>query len=574
MAGIVTAHGNVIAWDCGMVKILSDPVLKRLEPHGLPIFESVMPDASIVVQAAASANSMPVHSAPVIDSSLPAAAPDRAPLVNYSEWKAADDRRLAGVQTEFDTVVLARADADGVSISLPVFSAESVHDSVPAVTESAGSDVAWEPRIVPTPFKLFTDALVRKAKNESLPSDEVWLSGAESRGVAMPDGTIMAASEVVLPTGTFSLKEIAQAQRRRKVAVEAMATGAAGAASVESKWGPPLALVGSDVEVEWDSGWCRAHVVSEERQANGRQVFKLFYTDPAEPIGSRTQLHHFDKGKQCMNWRPVVVAPAAAPPPISKPSAGGTAPAVTRSRKHLLDTVVEEIDAVGSLESLTAMLRAEVNVAESDDSEVHILSVEPVMLTDFETGRHVPEMLMANISNSESRLFSMSDATDWDMPGNEREYNRFPQKHVLYELKLKKVALYKSLNTSTLVRRQPEWQVLDGMWIYGKKYNAAASPPCQPTVRYVIKGGPMDPRIYVVSTTRMRTRCVCLPSRFSWLSRPRTALSFASSTSLRRSSPRPSNQVASWYMRGRCMDSKKYQRARLKVLLGEIMCSN
>ena len=78
------------------------------------------------------------------------------------------------------------------------------------------------------------------------------------------------------------------------------------------------------------------------------------------------------------------------------------------------------------------MLLAEVNIAESDDSEVHILSVEPVMLTDLETGRHVPEMLMANISNSESRLFSMSDATDWDMPGNEREYNRFPQKQVLY----------------------------------------------------------------------------------------------------------------------------------------------
>ena len=49
MAGIVTAHGNVIAWDCGMVKILSDPVLKRLEPHGLPIFGSVMPDESILL---------------------------------------------------------------------------------------------------------------------------------------------------------------------------------------------------------------------------------------------------------------------------------------------------------------------------------------------------------------------------------------------------------------------------------------------------------------------------------------------------------------------------------------------
>ena len=507
MAGIVTAHGNVIAWDCGMVKILSDPVMKRLEPHGLPIFESVMPDASIVVQAAASAHSMPVHSAPAIDSSLPAADPDRAPLVTYSEWKAADDRRLAGVLTEFDKVILARADADGVSISLPVFSAGTAPDSAPAVTESASNDVAWEPRIVPTPFGLFRDAVARKAKGESLPSDEVWLSGAESRGVAMPDGTIMAASEVVLPTATFSLKEVALAQRRRKLADAAMATKTAGAASVESKWGPQLVLVGSDVEVEWDSGWCKAHVVSEERQANGRQLFKLFYTDPAEPLGSRTQLHHFDNGKQCMNWRPIV-APAAVPAPSAKQSASSTAPAVTRSRSHMLDTVVEEVDVIGSLESLTAMLIAEVDIAASDDSEVHILSVEPVMLTDFETGRHVPEMLMANISNSESRLFSMSDATDWDMPGNEREYNRFPQKQVLYELKLKKVALYKSLNTASLVRRQPEWQVLDGMWIYGKKYNAAASPPCQPTVRYVIKGGPMDPRIYDAHADSVRPSTV------------------------------------------------------------------
>ena len=63
----------------------------------------------------------------------------------------------------------------------------------------------------------------------------------------------------------------------------------------------------------------------------------------------------------------------------------------------MLDTVVEEVDAIGSLESLTAMLLAEVDIAASDDSEVHILSVEPVMLTDFETGRHVPEMLMAKL---------------------------------------------------------------------------------------------------------------------------------------------------------------------------------
>ena len=37
-------------------------------------------------------------------------------------------------------------------------------------------------------------------------------------------------------------------------------------------------------------------MVSEERQANGRQLFKLFYTDPAEPIETRFQLHHFDNG--------------------------------------------------------------------------------------------------------------------------------------------------------------------------------------------------------------------------------------------------------------------------------------
>ena len=127
--------------------ILSDPVLKRLDPHGLPIFGSVMPDKSNVVQAAAFANSMPVHFAPVIASSLPAAAPDRAPLVIYSEWKAADDRRLAGEQTPSDTVVLARAIADGVSISLPVFSADAAPDNVPAVTSSAGSDVVREPSV-------------------------------------------------------------------------------------------------------------------------------------------------------------------------------------------------------------------------------------------------------------------------------------------------------------------------------------------------------------------------------------------------------------------------------------------
>ena len=227
---------------------------------------------------------------------------------------------------------------------------------------------------------------------------------------------------------------------------------------------------------------------------------------------------------------------------------------------------------MGSLETLTAMLLAEVNVAESDDSEMHILSVEPVMLTDLETGRHVPEMLMAHISNSEPRLFSMSDATDWDMPGNEREYNRFPQKQVLYELKMKKVELYKSLNTSSLVRCQPEGQVLDGMWVYGKKYNAAASPSCQPTVRYrmSLRAG----RWTLMSTTRMLTWYASLLSRRSLLSRPLTVFIFVSSISLRHSSPRWSSQGACQYMRGKCMGSRRCLRARLQGRPGGIMCSS
>ena len=87
-----------------------------------------------------------------------------------------------------------------------------------------------------------------------------------------------------------------------------------------------------------DTGWCQADVVSEERQANARQFFKLFYTDPAEPIESRFQLHHFDKGKQCMSWRPV--ATSAAPVPRARPTVGITAPAVTRSRTHQLGKIL------------------------------------------------------------------------------------------------------------------------------------------------------------------------------------------------------------------------------------------
>ena len=39
-------------------------------------------------------------------------------------------------------------------------------------------------------------------------------------------------------------------------------------------------------------------------------------------------------------------------------------------------------------------------------------------------------------------------------------------------------------------------QVLDSMWVYSKKYAPNVDPPCQPAVRYVIKGGPMDKDIY------------------------------------------------------------------------------
>ena len=157
--------------------------------------------------------------------------------------------------------MLARALSSGVSIGLPVFSASAPPSGIPAAVRSVDSEVALVPQVVPTPFEVFRDALDRKAKGAPLPSDEVWLSGAESRGVAMPDGTIMAAGEVVLPPlEPFSLRDVACAQRKEKYAAEARAKSAAAAnpAPIHSKWGPPLALVGSKVEVEWDKGWCQA----------------------------------------------------------------------------------------------------------------------------------------------------------------------------------------------------------------------------------------------------------------------------------------------------------------------------
>ena len=134
MAGIVTAHGNVIAWDCGMVKIISDPVMKRLEPHSLPIFESVMPDASITMLVATSANSIPKHSAPSSVVSPSGVVPEALSFVTYGEWKAADGRKQIGKQSPGDEDALSRALSSGVSISLPVFSATTPPTSVPSAT--------------------------------------------------------------------------------------------------------------------------------------------------------------------------------------------------------------------------------------------------------------------------------------------------------------------------------------------------------------------------------------------------------------------------------------------------------
>ena len=198
--------------------------------------------------------------------------------------------------------------------------------------------------------------------------------------------------------------------------------------------------------------------------------------------------------------------------------------------------------------------------------------------TDLETGRHVPEMLMATISNLEPRLFSMSDATAWDMPGNEREYNRFPQRQVLYQLKVKKVELYRSLNTSSLVRRQPEWQVLDGMWVYGKKYNAVASPPCQPTVRYVIKGRPMDPRIYDAHADTVRQSTVeakiAITATYRLFFRLIDLTQAFQSTPVKPGSNRCSRPVYARQMHGFEEVPKGAPEDRLRGRLGGITCSS
>ena len=407
-AGIVTSHGNVIAWDYGMTKLLHAPVMSRLEPNGLPLFESVMPDPSIVVEMP---NDITVNVLP------------------------------------------------------------------PRVAPVAASDIVPDNVDGPVPVKLaiYKAALARKAAGAPLQSDEVCLSAAVSRGVLMEDGSISAASDVViytapapplLPSATGTSVPPPSEHPMALRAISAPAQPVAKQNTSIERWGPKLALVGSKVEVEWESGWCEAEVVGEELTASGRQLFELHYTDPNEPEGTRIMYHNFDTGKQCKPWR--AVSPRTAPPaeipaaslPENRrlPQAPGS-PVITRSRTTTgSGGHSEAVNMVGSLDQLTAFLENETQHLHSDDSELTVLSVRPVMLTDYETGRHVPDMLMAAIANSSPVVFSASDATLWDVPGNERDYNRSPHKEELYQLKLKKVELYKSLNTGTLVRRQPEWR--------------------------------------------------------------------------------------------------------------------
>ena len=68
-------------------------------------------------------------------------------------------------------------------------------------------------------------------------------------------------------------------------------------------------------------------MVSEELQKNGRQLFKLQYTDPDEPETTRSMYHHFDNGKQCMQWHQVATR-IGTPSHISL----SDSPAVTRSQ--------------------------------------------------------------------------------------------------------------------------------------------------------------------------------------------------------------------------------------------------
>ena len=98
MAGIVTVHGNVIAWDYGMVKLISAPVMKRLEPNGLPLFESVLPDPSIVVEIPkdTTVNILPPRVVPFVPAIIIPAVADGPVTVRLDLYKTAYARKAAG----------------------------------------------------------------------------------------------------------------------------------------------------------------------------------------------------------------------------------------------------------------------------------------------------------------------------------------------------------------------------------------------------------------------------------------------------------------------------------------------
>ena len=88
---------------------------------------------------------------------------------------------------------------------LPTFPATGPRASV--VPDVASVDVVGagpNPAPMPIPFDLYKAAMERAAAGVPFASDEVSLSGAVSSGVAMSDGTIMAASDVVLSPGQAS----------------------------------------------------------------------------------------------------------------------------------------------------------------------------------------------------------------------------------------------------------------------------------------------------------------------------------------------------------------------------------
>jgi hypothetical protein len=258
MAGIVTQHGNLIAWDWGMLKVMIQPVMNRLEPGGLAIFNNVMPDASILVSDAPISvlSSLPMHMATV--------APQVLAEVPYNHW-------MAPVMRTIDEAPFA------------------------------------------TPLADFLAAQARGAAGNALPADEVTLSGAASRGVALPDGSIIAAGDVVRPPivdvtpASAPVPAVAAARGsttadahvhpfpdavpgRVAVSNDALPPHSAPAppAATEtresravSKWGERLALVGSTIEVRWGTGWHAAEVVAEDGLGWGRLAEKKCYRSAA-----------------------------------------------------------------------------------------------------------------------------------------------------------------------------------------------------------------------------------------------------------------------------------------------------